>query len=74
MIRLLMSDHGDKFVHFTLFDEAITYPENGVVTVDGDWYRIGETEEHPEGGWRAILHPMDRPIGIGPLHNLFTQD
>lgn len=71
-MKLLTTETNLKFIHFRLFEETTGYPQGGVVTVDGDWYLIGELEQDPDGGWRVPLEPTERPIGVGPLHNLFT--
>ena len=69
-MKLLTTDTDLKFIHFRLLGEAAEYPQDGVVTVDGDWFLIGELEQDPHGGWRVPLEPTERPIGAGPLHIL----
>jgi hypothetical protein len=70
MAKLLTDDRENKYIHCDFFAEIVHYPQDEFVAVEGDSYRLGETEKDPRGGWNVPLELAERPQGVAPIHVL----
>ena len=70
---MLTIDKDKTFLHCDLFEEAVALTPNHLVTVNGDWYVLGEAIKDQDG-WIVPLQLIDRPQGIGTIRTFVVND
>jgi hypothetical protein len=58
------------YIHADLIEETDMFSIE-TITVEGDWYRVGDITEDEEGGYRIGIEEIQRPQPIKDVRSFF---
>ena len=67
---MLTFNKGDGFIHADLIEETNIFSVE-TITIEGDWHRVGDIIEDPEGGYRVAVEEIERPQPINDVMSFF---